>query len=209
MSAGRGRFRGSPVRFHAAPLDMIVNNGATGAKHLIETMIAGVAVFDYDADGWPDIFIANGAAIPSLEKTGPHSSTGCSGTTTTALLQTLRKRPASLAPVIPWEWRRPITTMTVMWICSSLAFGETRCIETAATALSKTLRRWLDLAERTWAVAAGWFDYDNDGRLDLFVVRYVQWDPATETVCGFPEKGIRQYCNPKLYAAARKRPLSQ
>ena len=50
---------------------MVVNNGATGAKHLIETMIAGVAVFDYDGDGWPDIFVANGAAIPSLEKTGP------------------------------------------------------------------------------------------------------------------------------------------
>ena len=101
--------------------------------------------------------------------------------------------------------------MTATWIYSSPAFGETRCTETVATALSRTLRSRLDLARNNgkWAVAAGWFDYDNDGRLDLFVVRYVQWDPATETVCGFPEKGIRQYCNPKLYRAAGKRSLSQ
>src|SRR5205823_7945337 len=42
------RASGGPVRFEPSPLDMIVNNGASGAKRLIETTIAGVAVFDYD-----------------------------------------------------------------------------------------------------------------------------------------------------------------
>ena len=50
---------------------MVVNNGATGAKRLIETMIAGVGVFDYDGDGWTDIYVSNGASIPSLQKSGP------------------------------------------------------------------------------------------------------------------------------------------
>src|SRR5579885_3140891 len=59
----------TPVRFESTQLDMIVRNGATGEKHLVETMIAGVAVLDYDNDGWPDIFVANGAPIPSLRKT--------------------------------------------------------------------------------------------------------------------------------------------
>ena len=47
---------------------MVVRNGATGEQHQIETMLAGIAVLDYDNDGWPDIFVANGGAIPSLKK---------------------------------------------------------------------------------------------------------------------------------------------
>jgi len=49
----------------------VVNNSATPEKRQIETMIAGVAVFDYNNDGRPDIYFVNGARIPGLVKTGP------------------------------------------------------------------------------------------------------------------------------------------
>ena len=62
---------GPAIRFEAAELPMILKNSAVGDKHLIETMTGGVAVFDYDGDGWPDIYVANGAAIPSLAKSRP------------------------------------------------------------------------------------------------------------------------------------------
>ena len=35
-----------------------------------------------------------------------------------------------------------------------------------------------------WAVAAGWFDYDRDGQLDLWVVHYAKWSPAYDRYCG-------------------------
>src|SRR2546422_236950 len=52
-----------------AGIDFVVQNSAAGKKHQIETMIGGVAVFDYNNDGKPDIYFANGAHLPELEKT--------------------------------------------------------------------------------------------------------------------------------------------
>lgn len=43
----------------------------------------------------------------------------------------------------------------------------------------------------------GWFDYDNDGWLDLFVANYVEWDGAKEPRCGTPER--QYYCHPDAY----------
>src|ERR1700739_4282788 len=53
-----------------AGIRFTVRNSATPEKHLIETMIAGVAVLDYNNDGWPDIYFVNGAAMPGLSKRG-------------------------------------------------------------------------------------------------------------------------------------------
>jgi enediyne biosynthesis protein E4 len=192
--------RGGLLRFEASPLDMVVNNGATGAKHLIETMIAGVGVFDYDGDGWTDIFVANGAPIPSLQKSGPQFfdrlfRNNHDGSFTDVT------REAGIAG-----------SGYSMGVAAADYDNDGRVDLFVTGVRGNTLYRnrgdgtFEDVTEKAglgekgkWAVAAGWFDYDNDGMLDLFLVRYVQWDPASELFCGFPEKGIRQYCNPKLY----------
>src|SRR5215472_16927838 len=52
-----------------AGIDFVQQNAAGGKKHQIATMIAGVAVLDYNNDGKPDIYFINGARIPDLKKT--------------------------------------------------------------------------------------------------------------------------------------------
>jgi hypothetical protein len=46
------------------------------------------------------------------------------------------------------------------------------------------------------SIAAGWFDFDNDGFLDLFAVNCVKRDAANEHFCGNPDSSICSYCHP-------------
>jgi hypothetical protein len=53
--------------------------------------------------------------------------------------------------------------------------------------------------EGKWATAAGWFDYDHDGRLDLLVTNYVGYDIDHNVVCGDRRPQYRAYCHPDSF----------
>ena len=61
----------SPIRFEFARIPFRLENDETSAKNAPETMPGGVAVFDYNGDGRPDIFFTNGANIATLKKDSP------------------------------------------------------------------------------------------------------------------------------------------
>ena len=52
----------------AAGLQFVHQHSPTPEKHFVESAPGGLAVFDYNGDGRPDIFFTNGAQTPSLEK---------------------------------------------------------------------------------------------------------------------------------------------
>jgi enediyne biosynthesis protein E4 len=56
-----------------------------------------------------------------------------------------------------------------------------------------------------WATAAGWFDYDRDGKLDLLVTNYVQFDVDHPVSCGANKPGYRAYCHPDSFSGTSPR----
>ncbi|HZT38969.1 MAG TPA: FG-GAP-like repeat-containing protein [Bryobacteraceae bacterium] len=195
----------APVAFQATALPMLVKNGATGEKHLIETMIAGVAVFDYDNDGWPDIFIANGATSPALQKTDSSFYNRLFRNNRDGAFQDVTMRAGlagsgySMGAAAGDFDNDGNIDLFVAGVAASALYrnrgdGSFEDV-TAKSGLNE---------QGKWSVAAGWFDYDNDGLLDLFVVHYVVWDPGKEIFCGAPadaggRTAFRQYCHPSYY----------
>ncbi len=59
--------------------------------------------------------------------------------------------------------------------------------------------------EGMWGTAAGWFDYDRDGNLDLLVTNYVQYDVDHPVSCGGNKPGYRAYCHPDSFSGASPR----
>jgi Tfp pilus assembly protein PilF len=193
--------RGEAVRFDVKILPAVVRNGASGDKHQIETMPAGVAVFDFDNDGWPDIFVANGAAVPSLVKSdgsysnrllrNNHDGTFTDVTARSGLAGAGYSMGVAAADYDNDGW----VDLFVTGVRSNFLFHN------KGNGTFEDVTRSAGLvSDGRWSIAAGWFDYDNDGLLDLFVVRYVEWNPESEPRCAEPPNGERSYCHPKQYA---------
>ena len=64
----------SPIFFSLKSVPFRLENGETESRHLPATMAGGVAIFDYNKDGRPDIFFTNGANLATLKKDDPKYS---------------------------------------------------------------------------------------------------------------------------------------
>ena len=181
-----------------AGLRFELKNDAKGQFHQIELTAGGVATLDYNNDGCIDVFFTNGAAIPSLEKTGPQFSNrlfrnNCDLTFTDVTEEAgLAGKGYSNAVAAADFDNDGLVDLFVTGVNRSTLYRNLGNGHFADV----TGKAGLD-SGKTWSVSAGWLDYDNDGWLDLFVSNYVVWDGAKEPRCGTPERQF--YCHPKEY----------
>jgi Tfp pilus assembly protein PilF len=190
------------VRFEARPLEMTVKTGAGGEKRQPETMLAGAGVFDYDNDGFPDIYVANGASLPSLRKTGAafanrlFRNNGDGSFTDVTVRAGVEGEGYSMGVAAADYDNDGWVDLFVAGVRNHTLYRN----RGDGTFQDATKSAGL-ASDGRWSIAAGWFDYDNDGRLDLFLVRYCVWNPLTEPYCGLMKPGYRTYCHPRYYEA--------
>jgi hypothetical protein len=193
----------APIRFRdvaiSAGVHFVHRNSPTPRKHIIETMPGGVAIFDYNGDGRPDIYFTNGAAIPSLEKESPQ------------YFNRLYRNDGGMKFTDVTEEAGVAGAGYSMGVAAA-DFDNDGNVDLFVAGVNRNILyrnlgngKFEDVTAKAgitsdqWAVAAGWFDYDNDGKLDLLVVHYAKWSPAYDRYCGDSSRNLRIYCHPKYF----------
>ena len=172
-------------------------------KYLIETMVGGLALLDYDNDGRLDIYLVNGASLRD-----PMPADGRPDKSGPEYWNRLYRNEGNLRFVDVTD-EAGVQDRFFGMGAAAADYDNDGWTDLYVTNLDRnTLFRnngdgtFHDVTERAGVSAGGWsaagafFDYDNDGHLDLFVSRYLDWGFSGNPWCGDKSLDVRTYCHP-------------
>jgi enediyne biosynthesis protein E4 len=175
-----------------AGVDFVLRNGAAGNHYQIETMVSGVVAFDADGDGRTDLYFVNGEKKAPRDTNRLYRNRG-DGTfediTARAGLAGEGYGMGGAAADYDNDGDQDLFVAGVHgnYLYRNLGDGTFENVTAKAGLGDSTV----------WSVSAGWFDFDTDGDLDLFIVNYVQWSKDRDPPC--TTAGVRTYCHPRYY----------
>ena len=194
----------SAIRFELKPIPFQLEHGEVAARHVPATMAGGVAVFDYNRDGRPDIFFTNGANLATLKKDDPKyrnrlfRNDGNGVFTDVTEAAGLAGSGFDSGVAVGDYDNDGYPDLFVAGVHNSTLYHNNgNGTFTDVTGKAGISNRPDPQFGPMWAITAVWVDVNNDGLLDLFVLNYLQWDYATEPICGY--KGVADYCLPRAY----------
>ena len=184
-----------------AGIDFTHVNGATGEKLLPETMGGGVAFFDYDRDGDPDLLLVNSNHWPHQTPNGPAPTMALYQNDGQGRFQNVTKQAGldvsfygmgvAVADYDGDGW----TDLFFTAVGPNRLFHNRNGVFEDVTAAAGVAG-----ADQEWSTSAGFFDYDNDGDLDLFVANYVRWSSEIDFKLDYRLTGVgRAYGPPQNY----------
>jgi hypothetical protein len=175
--------------------------GEKSKKYIIETTGSGAAFFDYDNDGWPDIFLVNGSSLEGYPKGQAPTSHLYHNNRDGTFTDVTKKAGVALA-----GWGQGVCAGDFDndgWVDLFVTFWGHNVLlhnngDGTFTDVTKQAGLWHD--DVRWSTGCAFLDYDHDGRLDLFVSKYVDFDPkhtpepGSSKLCQW--KGISVMCGP-------------
>ena len=193
----------------AAGIDFHLICGSPEKRYIMESMCGGVAVFDYDNDGWMDIFLVNGSTVEDLRAGKCHASklyrNNHDGTFTDV---------SAKAGLTHCGWGFGVAVgdydndgwedVYVTYLDGAFLYHNNH----DGTFTDVTAKAGVGNPGR-WGTSAGFGDYDNDGNLDLYVANYVELDLehlpefGSGPFCQY--RGIPVSCGPRGLPGSRDR----
>ena len=193
----------------AAGIDFHLTCGSPSKRFIMETMCGGVAVFDYDNDGWMDIYLVNGSTLDAMKggkcHTGKLYRNNHNGTFTDVTAKSGLDHCGWGFGVAAGDydndgWEDLYVTYLDGGILYHNNGNGTFTDVTAKAGVGN---------QGHWGTSAAFGDYDNDGKLDLYVANYVDLD--LEHLPQFGDgpfcqyRGIAVSCGPRSLKGGRDR----
>jgi enediyne biosynthesis protein E4 len=197
---------GSSEAFVDVTSDLGINfqyrSSHTSRKYLLETMGAGVALFDYDNDGRLDIFLVNGAPLDDPtpkgtipQKTGPEYWNRLYHQKPDGTFEDVTERAGlrgtgyGMGVAVGDYDNDGFEDLYVT------AYGGNKLYHNNGNGTFTDVTPTAGVGGSGWSTGAAWVDLDGDGFLDLVVLRYLDWD-FDDLWCGEHKEGYRAYCHP-------------
>ena len=176
------------------------DNAASTEKYLVETMGSGCGWIDYDQNGLFDLYFVNSAATDRYTPGHPLRSAlyknNGDGTFTDVTQQ------GKVGAEGLFGMGVAVGDYNNDGFPDLFVLGYDRCIlyhNNGDGSFSDVTTRAGVANTGKWGSSAAWFDYDNDGKLDLVIANYVDWSPERNFYCGSRGPHLRSYCHPDVY----------
>src|ERR1041385_5299763 len=169
------------------------NNAHSNDRYLPETVGAGCTFFDYDNDGWMDIYFVNSGPSDFFKPATPlknalyrnnHDGTFTNVTDKAGVAGGTFGMGVAAADYDGDGWVDLYVT----------SYGRNILYHNNGNGTFSDVTEKTGVAAPGWSTCAVWFDYDNDGKLDLFVSSFVLYEKALNILCTDEGLSRRYYC---------------
>jgi hypothetical protein len=182
----------------AAGIRMTHVNGASPEKYFAEIMGSGGLFFDFDDDGWLDVFVVNGGSIasPAIAATARHRLFRNRGNGTfedvsaTAGIRNSAYGMGACTGDVDNDGKLDLYITN---------YGANALFRNAGGGRFLEVPKAGGAASTLWSTSCTFLDYDRDGDLDLFVTNYVDAVKTNNKFCGRTSPRLRGYCHPLAY----------